>query len=136
MRVAALSVTILFSNAALAQTIADCGASSGKAFYFDQPDAQGWMDDGISSGVIALVKDGANVDILVKDRIGTISARSQGATVTLLDVVDPFITVLVDYPGGSKELYTFDTKRRVVAWTQHKFGVMFDKVQAMVAQCK
>ena len=63
------------------------------------------------------------------------SVTSDGAHVHLVDAYADFVMVLVDYPEGSKELYTFDFGRRKLVWSQHKFGVMFDKAQTMISDC-
>lgn len=121
------------------QTIIECEGSFGKAFYFaDSPETGeevGWVDDGITDGSVVLVRNGDALDIIMRDAVGTISATAEGATVILLDVRDPFIEVLVSYPQGAKELYTFDMKERRLAWSQHKFGVAFDKAATFLAEC-
>lgn len=133
-------VAAMSAGPGAAQTIIECSGSAGKAIYFDyesQTGAQkGWVDDGIANGSVALVRSGDSFDILIKDAIGIISARAEGAAVTIIDVHDPFVEVLVSYPQGAKELYTFDMKERRVAWSQHKFGVLFDKAGTFVADCK
>jgi hypothetical protein len=123
-----------------AQTIIECSGSAGKAYYFDiEPqtgEPTGWIDDGISDGSVVFVRNGDAFDIIIRDAIGTISATAEGARVSVIDVRDPFVEVLVSYPQGPKELYTFDLKERRLVWSQHKFGVMFDKASTFVAECK
>lgn len=130
----------LASTQASAQTIITCGGSEGHSIYFDhpllKPEDTGWTDDQLTDGSIALVKSGDGVDILIKDGLGMTSALSYGAQVMLLDATDTVATVVVNYTGGAKELYTFDFARRQVVWSQHKFGVMFDKAHTMVAPCQ
>lgn len=129
----------LFTRA-YAETIVSCGETNGQAYYFETPllnDGDvGWTDDGISDGAIALVRSGEEWDILTKDSIGMISASSQGAGVYFVDAYGAFITLLVNYPSGSKELYTFDLQRNQVTWSQHKFGVTFDKAHTMIGTCE
>lgn len=124
----------------IAQTIIECSGSAGKAFYFDiDPQTgkpTGWVDDGISNGSVVLVVNDNSVDIIIKDAVSTFSARADGATVTLLEVRDPFVEILVSYPQGAKELYTFDVKERRLVWSQHKFGVLFDKASTFISECK
>ena len=121
------------------QTIIECEGSFGKAFYYDDSpetgEQVGWVDDGITDGSVVLVRSGDALDIILRDTVGTISATAEGATVILLEVRDPFIEVLVSYPQGAKELYTFDLQERRLAWSQHKFGVMFDKAATFLADC-
>lgn len=123
-----------------AQTLISCGNSTGKSLYFDSPLLDpadtGWIDDQLKDGSIALVKAGDEIDILIKDGLGMTSARSYGAQVVLLDATDEVVTVIVNYLGSTKELYSFDLVRKQVVWSQHKFGVMFDKALTMVALCQ
>jgi hypothetical protein len=111
----------------------------GKGFYFDDDpqtgEQVGWIDDSITDGSIVFAQTGNSFDIIIRDAIGTISATAEGATVTVLDVHDPFVDVLVSYPQGPKELYSFDLKERRLAWSQHKFGVLFDKASTFIADC-
>lgn len=130
---------LTLASTAAAETMISCGVSEGKAYYFEGPmlsegDA-GWRSDAISGGSVALVATDNSFDILSKDALGMISATSQGAQVQVIDAYDTFVTVLVNYPKGSKELYTFDFTRKQVAWSQHKFGATFDKAHTMVADC-
>ena len=131
---------LAWASPTLGETVIECGGSQGKGFYFDadpQTGKQvGWIDDGMKDGSIVFVTDGNAFDIIIKDAIGTISATAEGATVTVIDVHNPFVDVLVSYPQGAKELYTFDLVERRVAWSQHKFGVLFDKVSSLVSDCK
>jgi hypothetical protein len=123
-----------------AQTIIECSGSTGKAFFFGNDpqtgDQIGWIDDGISDGSVALIRNGDTFDVIQKDAIGIISAAAEGATVAVIDVHEPFVDVLVSYPQGAKELYTFDLVGKRVTWTQHKFGVLFDKASTYIADCK
>lgn len=128
-----------FSGVANAETIINCGGSTGYSYYFRggilPPENPGWTTDGINDGAIALTYDGEKADILIKDFFGMTSAAESGARVNIVDVSEQFITVLVNYIGGSKEMYTFDLERKVVAWSQHKFGVLIDKAHTMVGSC-
>ncbi len=136
------SLTIMMAFAAgpiSAQTIIECSGSAGKAYYFDNDpqtdEPTGWVDDGISAGSVVLVRNGEALDIIIRDAFGTMSASAEGATVVLLEFRDPFIEVLVSYSQGAKELYTFDLQARRLIWSQHKFGVMFDKAHTFLADC-
>lgn len=135
-----LAFSLLLPGSVCAQTIIECGGSSGKSFYFgDDPKtgAQiGWVDDGIGDGSIALVRNAEAFDIIQKDALGIISAVADGATVAVIDVHDPFVEVLVSYPQGAKELYTFDLVAKRLTWSQHKFGVLFDKASTFNADCR
>lgn len=126
-------------NMAIGETFITCGGSFGKSFFFASPllpeEVDKWEDDAISNGSIGLVGDGENLDIIMRDAVGIVSARASGAKVTLIDSQNNVATVLVDYTGGAKELYSFDFNRRQLAWSQHKFGHFFDKAGTFISKC-
>ena len=132
-------VLVGWGGGASSETLFSCGSSEGWSRYpensFISEEHAGWSEDAVSDGSIALTWDGVGADILVKDVAGMMSSRSEGAEVTVLAVDEPFVTVLVQYPKGSIELYTFDSERRTVHWSQHKFGVMIDKAASFFANC-
>lgn len=134
----ALILAAVSYTSASAETIITCSGGSGWAYYFDNSDTSGgqWVEDGMSKGSVTLVTLDDGADMIIQDAIGIISARSQGATVTVLKVSDPFITVLVDYHSGAVELYTFNLRDRKLTWSQHKFGVAFDKGMTLVGDCQ
>ena len=133
-------ISSLLGLPANAETIIQCGGSEGWAYYFGDTSInekdEGWMQDGISKGGIALTREGNDLDILMKDAVGMMSVKGEGASVSLVDAYGDFVTVLVSYPQGSKEMYTFDIKRKKVSWSQHKFGLLFDKASTMIADCQ
>lgn len=93
------------------------------------------MDDGIPDGSVVRVRNGDALGNIMRDAVGTISATAEGTTVTVLDVRDPFIDVLVSYPPGAKEHYTFDIEERRLAWSQHRHSVMFQTAATLLAEC-
>lgn len=127
------------SQSARAETLVTCGGSAGWSYFFEGPflpkGQEGWREDAISQGGIALTRDGEELDILIRDVGGMISSRAEGAQVSLVQARDGVIMVLVNYPRGAIELYTFDLTRRQVVWSQHKFGVLIDKAHTMVGTC-
>ncbi len=133
-------VAVLLATPAIGETIMQCGGSKGWAYYFAGPSTgepdMGWVEDGISAGGVALTREGDILDLLIKDSIGLVSVTGEGATVSLIDAYGDYITVLVSYPQGSKELYTFDVGRRKLSWSQHRFGFATDKVQTFLADCQ
>lgn len=139
LRITVFGFASLILMPASAETVISCGGTFGKAYYFPntllESSEAGWTDDALSNGAIALAREGEIFDILVKDALGMISARSQGAEVNVLDAHQSFVTVLVNYLGGSKEIYTFDFEQNRVTWSQHKFGVLFDKAHTMIGDC-
>lgn len=121
------------------QILFECGGSSGHAFYppsifVEAPEGE-WIEDGISNGRIQLVRSGDELDLLHLDALGMTSARSYNAEILVLDVTDKHLTVLVNYEGGAKEMYTYDPQAQSLYWSQHKFGVMIDKVASFTSDC-
>ena len=90
----------------------------------------------MTAGAIALTRDGDEIDILMKDAVGLWSARADSGIVVPLDADQDYISVLVLHPKGAKELFTFDLKRKKLVWSQHKFGVSFDKGMTLIADCR
>jgi len=133
----ALVTACLLTSGATAETIISCGGTFGWAYYYDTAKEGGgeWLEDSLSNGAIALVKNENTLDILTRDAVGMTSATAEGASVQLIQIMDPFVTVLVQYPRGATEVFTFDLLRRRVSWSQHKFGVMFDKAMTLVGNC-
>ena len=125
---------IFAGGCAHAEILIACGETSGKSLLLGS--SEGWADDRITEGSIILTQgENGNLDIMIKDSLGWISAIGSGSQVQLVDAYEGYVTVLVNYVGGSKELYTFDFNRRMVFWSQHKFGVLFDKVQTFTGDC-
>lgn len=130
----------LSSMAAQSQTLIECEAGKGWAYYSNiEPETgkpTGWVEDGITGGSITLVRDGDEFDLLIRDTIGTISARAEGAQIVLLGFRATYLEVLASYPQGAKEIYTFDFAAKQLVWSQHKFGVLYDKAHTFVAACR
>ena len=132
---------ITFGTNAYANTIITCGGNAGHAFYFaglivTAKDA-GWHDDGTSSGKTALTFDGQKLDILFADTTGSLqSAKASGATVTLLGSEGSWITVLVNYPNTTAELYTFNLDTKYYAMSSHKYGSSpIQKAATFIGKC-
>lgn len=136
-----LAALLLASNAyADTQILFECGGSSGYAFYppsifVEDPNGE-WLEDSISKGRIQLVKNGDELDLLHLDAMGLTSARSYNAEISVLDITGKHLTVLVNYEGGAKEMYTYDPQGHSLYWSQHKFGVMIDKVASFTSDCR
>jgi hypothetical protein len=143
------AAALMFSTPAAAQDrsiIAECGASSGHAF-FAAPSTQGWADDRISGGRLRFTLDDAgNPNIIFIDaRGGTVDAAADGGTLILtrIDAEEGEFGMLLVYratgvvetynvlnmPGGGKR----------VLWTSNKprIGqVGLSKVGAYTADCR
>lgn len=136
--VLAIAGATMFKSPAFAEVVAHCGASQGISYYFyDEvfnPDAPGWVEDGISSGRIILVREGDEWDILFGDAAGSTSYRNDGAVVVLLAQNERFITVGAFTPFYS-ETYTFNLVDNEVVWTSHKTGTPVPKVAIYRSDC-
>ena len=117
-RIVALVAASAISASALAaaeiQTLAQCGASTGKSYYPSERakrgggEAAGWVDDKISTGQFTLTRSGDDYDILFADARGAIySSAGEGALVLKLGEAEDAISVMVHYPETTTEIYTF-----------------------------
>lgn len=127
-------------SAGAATVLFECGASDGWEFYpgggLVPKDRSGWTQGGISNGRIQLVISGDNdADLIHLDAAGINSARSHGAEIILVGQTERYATVLVSYADSVKEMYTYDMQGKKLFWTQHKFGVLIDKLAAFTSDC-
>ncbi|WP_084352091.1 hypothetical protein [Primorskyibacter flagellatus] len=134
---------ILISQSALAQqqegVILRCGASSGHAFHFKDettnPNGPNWTKDSISTGKIILVRYGDEWDILFDDSVGSYGYRQDGARVIpLLD--SPGMLTVGAFGAAYVDIYTFDFKDKILAWSRNKLGPILPKVAAYKATCE
>jgi hypothetical protein len=98
------------------------------------PEGPEWMDDGISSGKILLVRLGDEWDIQFGDTIGDYGYRQDGARVLPLGRADHLLTVGA-FRGTYTEIYTFKFSDNEVVWTSHKIGTVITKVAIYRADC-
>lgn len=95
-----------------AQTIANCGAIAGKAFYhyagLVNKKMAGWDDDKITGGMMTFQKlpDGKYDIMMVDTRKKIISLTRDGGKVALLRAGKKDATFIHFYPGMVIELYT------------------------------
>lgn len=131
---------------AFGQEVATCIAPAGKAFYHFAgnltKDQAGWRDDTISKGVFTLNRVGKDAfDVLFIDGFGKpISSTVDGGLVRLLGRSANSITVLVYYPKGTTEIYSFFKEkdgRNRFSLLQNRSGdeVTFPKSSLMVGDC-
>jgi len=131
-RTLTLGICVTFlGNQVLAQSgdgvIARCGASAGRAYFFQDPvvnpTGPSWEDDGISAGVILLIKLGSEWDIQFNDALGTSGYRQDGATVLPLMLNNHKLTIGV-FHSNYDDIYTFDPDGQDVLWTALKSGTL------------
>lgn len=119
--------------------IFNCGASSGNSYYppsiLTGSENGEWVEDGIRGGKIQLVMNDGQLDIMHVDAGGINSARSYNAEIYLIDVTSEYLTIMVDYKGATKEIYTYDKINKNLYWSQHKFGTVLNKLSAFVSNC-
>ncbi|WP_309092766.1 hypothetical protein [Phenylobacterium sp.] len=148
MRGLALGLTLMLASggaAMAAETLAVCGAVSGRAYYVGKglvpDDEAGWTDDRIGNGKITLTRDAkGELDVLFADSTGAISSsRAEGAVVFPGRMASDDAAVIVAYPGASLEIYHFVRdragKHRVIL-VQSKGGTIpITKGSVMVGEC-
>ena len=141
-----LMLMSLTALTAYSQQIATCRAPAGKVYYhFDglvNEARAGWSDDKISGGVISLSKINEDAfDILYIDTQNKpISSTQDGAIVRLLRRGPNILTLLVFYPLGTTEIYSFFKEkdgRYRFSMMQNKTGAgaMIPKSSLMVGDC-
>ena len=140
-KISIFTCLLLLGQGAYASTIVSCGENAGHAFYYPglmipQKDA-GWHEDGTSGGKFALTLSDEKLDILFYDATSVLqSARDTGGTVTLLGAEGAWITVLVNYPKQTAELYTFNIDTKRYAMSSHKYGAApIQKAATVVGKC-
>lgn len=126
-------------TSAQGQIIAQCGASTGFAYYFERglvPAGEGgWTKDAISGGKILLLKHADAFDIVFEDVSGSRSARAEGANIVPLVFDAEGALILAAYPAVL-ETYSFSFETREVVWTQAKLSGAVDKTAAYHAVCE
>lgn len=131
---------------AFGQEVTTCRAPAGKVFYHYAgavaKDQAGWSDDKISKGVFSLTKVGKDAfDVLFIDGFGKpISSTQDGGVVRLLRRSADSITVLVYYPKGTTEIYSFFKEkdgRNRFSLLQNRTGdeVTYPKSSLLVGDC-
>lgn len=112
-----LAYSVIATNLAVAQTIADCRNPEGYAFYHYNKDSAAKLDfekDKISGGMLSIqkIKD-ETYDLLVVDSRKKISSMVQdGGKFLLLRKGKNDATFLLIFPNSSIELYTLWTDAR------------------------
>lgn len=127
------------AKAAAESVLMQCGASSGKGYWFD---GEGWESDGISSGRILLIGDAGGVegefDIRMIDAFspvhGQFSYRADGATVLQVSAGNGLSSFIAAHPNYTEQ-FTFNSNRREVVWTSHKVATSIPKVGIYYAEC-
>jgi hypothetical protein len=126
--------------------LAECGASTGRAYYLT-PQDQGWVDDGITGGSLRFTADGSgNPNIIFTDATGlTIDAAADGAQL-LFSRLDSdraeFGVVAIYASTGVVEtynVYQLPGGHRRLLWTSNKprtGPIGITKVAAYSAVCR
>ncbi|CUJ87647.1 hypothetical protein PH7735_00796 [Shimia thalassica] len=132
-----LSVGVAGSALAANETmLMKCGASSGKAYFFN---GEGWINDTIKDGQIILIGNAGGVegeyDIRFTDAFGAKGYVSDGAAVFLAGSDRGKFSFIAAHSNYTAQ-YTFDVTRNEVLWTSHKTGTIVQKVGLYYAECE
>lgn len=106
-------ITLMYSNASFAETLASCGNLEGHAYYQQQEPItdknSGWKEDKISAGTIALQNTGSGYDIVYVDASKKMSSTIQddNAKISVLNKTENDMTLLVQLPSGGSDIYRF-----------------------------
>lgn len=138
-----LGSTAFLPEAATAKIVADCGASSGKAYYA-HPDRNYWQDDQISEGrtLIDTLPDGGASVVVRNAMEETSDVRDSGGKPVVLAHTPDWseFTIVVAYEGGTVETYMLTDKggfrSLLTTVSRHTSGPVPPKVSAYVARCE
>jgi len=140
--VAMLLVSPVFAQGNKLITI--CTESSGQAFFFEQgvtgAGASGWQKDGISNGMIGLLKKGDNYNIIIIDGTQAIQDYASQGYIILPVMADIQSNryIITALNGGLVETYLFKLDHNgfgTVAWTASKGNNYITKASLMTARC-
>ena len=125
---------------AKADTIAQCGAMKGYAYYYPNPFIKekdyGFGEDGISSGSFLIVLIDQKYDVIYTDATGvTSSSKADGAHVIPIGDNPEFLVLFIGYPGATGEIYSFHKASKTLTMLQHKFTGLIPSSKLMVANC-
>lgn len=127
---------------ARAKIVADCGASSGKAYYA-HPDRNVWQDDETSEGrtIVDVLPDGSPTVIIRNSMNDTSDVRDMGGKPLVLSRAPDWseFTIIVAYEGGTIETYLLTNKggfrSMLMTVSRHSVSSVPPKVSAYVARC-
>ncbi len=141
--IAAAGLAVMLAGPAGAKVIASCGPLAGHGYYFPlpwtKPGELGWEEEQLNSTSV-LVKSGETLDLIITGRkpggggTWTRSASDYGAPVVKVGGSKDIWHVLVAW-GPDTELYSFDLKRKQLALTAHKTGLL-DLARVLVGPCE
>jgi hypothetical protein len=138
-----LGTVALFPEVAMAKIVADCGASSGKAYYA-HPDYNRWQDDETSGSrtFIDTLPDGSATVVVRNAMEETSDVRDSGGKPIVLSQAPDWseFTIVVAYEGGTVETYMLTNKggfrSLLTTVSRHTAGPVPPKVSAYVASCE
>lgn len=128
---------------AAAKIVADCGASSGKAYYA-HPDRNVWQEDEASGGrtLVDVLPDG-NATVIIRNAMNdTSDVRDVGGKPVVLSRAPDWseFTIIVAYEGGTIETYLLTSqggfRSMLMTVSRHSAGPIPPKVSAYVARCQ
>jgi hypothetical protein len=136
-------LSLSFPWPAQAKIVADCGASSGKAYYA-HPDRNVWQDDETSGGrtLVDVLPDG-NATVIIRNSMNdTSDVRDVGGKPLVLSRAADWseFTIIVAFEGGTIETYLLTNKggfrSMLMTVSRHSAGPVPPKVSAYVARCE
>ena len=138
-----LGLTALLPEETMAKIVADCGASSGKAYYA-HPNRNHWQDDETSEGrtLIDTLPDGGATVVVRNAMEETSDVRESGGKPVVLAHTPNWseFTIVVAYEGGTVETYMLTDKggfrSLLTTVSRHTSGAVPPKVSAYVSRCE
>lgn len=143
--VIAVVVLLMLCAGVGAQTVTECGKLDGYSYYFAgglvPADKSGWRKDGIDGGRIILNLINREIDLLIKNAMGTtVSVKQNGGKIFPRKSSNGLIPLTVFYEdAGITEDYIFQLDRQgdgTVASTVIRAAAQINKMSLMTAQCR
>ena len=143
--VIAVVVLLILCAGVRARTLTECGKSDGYSYFFSggfvPADKGGWQKDRIGDGRIILNYINGEIDLLVKNAMGTtVSVKDGGKIIPRKTNANSLIALTVFYDGEeTTEDYVFQLDDRgdgTVAWTVIRTATKINKMSLMTASCR
>jgi hypothetical protein len=134
-----LVIALFLGTASHAEVVADCGSSTGYAFFLKGSKASSdtgvWVKDGKKEGrIILLLRGPEDWDIQFNDILESSGYRREGAKVVLLQETETLLQFGA-FHADYTEVYIFDFSNKEVVWTSSKTDRQQVKVASYHADC-
>lgn len=136
-----VAAMICFPLAVSAETVVKCGAMEGYAYFYPSPfvqeDQQGFEENQVEKGAIAISLEGNQYDVAHESVNGNVySAKEDGAKIVPLANTKAHFVLFVAFPEKAAEIYTYHKSTKTLTMLEHKYGALVTSSKLMVSQCE